>query len=456
MIRKFLITFLFVLMIFSSISCFADNDIRLKINDKEIKMDVPPVIVNDRTLIPVRVLFENVGGEVEWFPETQRVVINYNDIKIILAIGRDTAFVSGKELKLDSPAQIINDRTLIPVRFVSENLGFNVEWDEKSHTVSVNTKRVNKYKLSNVNVTYDSTYIIITVKGVGKIKADYKYLENPDRMIFDFKDCTMSATDKEIAVTDGVVKKVRLGQYVDDTARVVIDTDKIMTYKIQYTVNDCIIKIKKNQKTEINSSFKSSYKLSDPELKEALVIIDPGHGGSDVGAIGVYNGEDIYEKTLDIKISTYLNTYLKNSGVSTYMIRDGDQTVDIYDRPEIANEKDGYLYLSIHNNAAANTEAKGVQVFYSDSTPSFENIKNKKWAQVFYDEIASLGLNKAGLKDNNKYIVINKTKMPAAILECAFMTNKDDLEKLLDDEFLKQIAMKIGDATIKVLNMSVE
>ena len=478
LIKKIIFSLLLIFVLCISVNCLASENIKLKLNDEFIKMDVAPVLENDRVLIPVRVLFEKLGGEVSWFPDTQRVVINYNEKRIILGIGRKTAFVGGKEQLLDVPAKIIGDRTMIPVRFVSENLGLIVNWEESTKTVIVTSKTANKYELKNVAVTYDEDYIIIIMSGVGGVKAEYLKLTTPNRMIFDFKDCSVSVAQKDIPVTDENLTKVRVGQYNGTTARVVMDVKDFVSYKINYTTENCIIKIRKTvpEKEEtvvpdepdketdsnediivIDKNYKSKYKLSDESLKENLVILDPGHGGSEVGAVVKYNGKEIYEKDINIKIAKYVNTYLKNSGVNTYMTREGDIAVGLYQRPKVANSKKGYIFLSIHNNAVASgASANGVQVYYSESEPSFKNMKNREWAQVFYDEIASVGLKKAGLIDNNKYVVINQTDMPAAILECAFVTNPGDLEKLMNDEFLKKLAMKIGDATIKVLNMSIQ
>lgn len=482
MIKKVIFVLFLISILCISVNCLASEDIKLKLNGENIKMDVPPVMENDRVLIPVRVLFEKLGGEVSWFPDTQRVVIDYDEKRIILGIGRKTAFVGGKEHTLDAPAKITDGRTLIPVRFVSENLGLIVDWEDSTKTVLITTKPTNKYELKNVAVTYDEDYIIVIMSGVGEIKAEYLKLTAPNRMIFDFKDCTVDVSKKEILVNDENLTKVRVGQYNSTTARVVFDVSDFVSHKINYTTENCIIKIRKTvpEKEEpvvpdetdketdgdedikediiaIDKSYKSQYKLSDESLKDKLVILDPGHGGSEVGAVVKYNGKDIYEKDINIKIANYVNTYLKNSGVSTYMTREGDTAVGLYQRPKIANNKNGYIFLSIHNNAVASgASANGVQVYYSESEPSFDNMKNREWAQVFYDEIASVGLKKAGLIDNNKYVVINQTNMPAAILECAFVTNPNDLEKLMNDEFLKKLAMKIGDATIKVLNMSIE
>lgn len=437
------------------------KDISVIVDGKNLSMDSAPVIQNDRVLIPVRALFEEIGGNVEWFPDSQRVVINYDSTKIILAIGRSSAFVSGKEVDLDVPAKIISNRTLIPVRFVAENLNMNVDWDSQNQSVIISTDNSDKpsttpdiqtKSLTSASVTYDSSDVIITLKGIGGLKPSYMYLSSPGRMVFDFSPAKLDYFDS-IEVKDANISKVRFGQFNDTTSRIVIDVGYKVYYDVETSGDDVLLKLSRDEITEVKDNYKSSFVLKD-SMKDKLVVIDPGHGGVDVGTIGKFNGKDIYEKNVNIKISQYLNQYLNNNGVKTYMLRKNDESVDIYDRPKIANEMNAYMFLSIHNNASSNPETSGVQVYYSDSTPAFEKISNKTWANYYYEAIASLGAEKRGLIDNSRYIVIGKSNMPSIIVENAFMSNSDDMTKLMDDNYLKKLAMKICDSTIQTLNNS--
>ena len=112
--------------------------------------DVAPKIVNDRTMLPVRFVAENLGAKVEWDGEKQLVIITGKNLKtdenvtILITIGAATAKVNGKEIKLDSPAFIENDRTYTPIRFISENLGASVEWVEKEQKVIITKPEIKK------------------------------------------------------------------------------------------------------------------------------------------------------------------------------------------------------------------------------------------------------------------------------------------------------------------------
>ena len=104
--------------------------------------DVAPKVVNDRTMLPARFIAENLGATVEWDGEKQLVTITgknekQEDVTILITIGSDYAKVNGEEVKLDSPAFVENDRTYTPIRFISENLGATVKWNETEQTVTI-------------------------------------------------------------------------------------------------------------------------------------------------------------------------------------------------------------------------------------------------------------------------------------------------------------------------------
>jgi spore coat protein H len=111
--------------------------IRIVLDGEELSLDQSPVIQNDRTLVPFRAVLEALGANVEWDAENQQVTAEKDGIQIQLTIGSTSAFVNGISHELDAPAVILNDRTLIPVRFVAEQLGLTVEWQESERVVTI-------------------------------------------------------------------------------------------------------------------------------------------------------------------------------------------------------------------------------------------------------------------------------------------------------------------------------
>ena len=114
------------------------NGISVTLNGERIDFDQPPVIVNDRTLVPLRAIFEALGATVAWDDNTRTVTAKKDSMFISLAIGSDKLYVNDKEITLDVPAQIVNDRTLVPVRAISESFGCKVDWNGDTRTVIIN------------------------------------------------------------------------------------------------------------------------------------------------------------------------------------------------------------------------------------------------------------------------------------------------------------------------------
>ena len=105
--------------------------------NKGIVNDVAPVIRQDRTMLPARFIAENLGADVEWDAEARKVIIRNTDVTIELYIGSDKAFVNGEIVVLDSPAFIENGRTYTPVRFIAETLGVTVDWNAETRQVII-------------------------------------------------------------------------------------------------------------------------------------------------------------------------------------------------------------------------------------------------------------------------------------------------------------------------------
>ena len=117
----------------------------VKLNGNYLYSDVPPTVVNDRTLVPMRAIFEALNAEVTWDGTTNTAQAKNSYTSIQLTEGQTQAFINDQPYELDVPAQIINDRFLVPIRFVSEALGATVTWDGFSDCVNI-TARVETKK----------------------------------------------------------------------------------------------------------------------------------------------------------------------------------------------------------------------------------------------------------------------------------------------------------------------
>jgi len=120
-----------------------DQPISVQIDGKLQQFEQPPVIVNDRTLVPLRAIFEVLGARIDWDSKTQTVTAAKlkAKLRIILTIGKDSAEVNGESLTLDLKAQLINGRTMVPLRFVSQALGAKIDWVPATRTVVITTAK---------------------------------------------------------------------------------------------------------------------------------------------------------------------------------------------------------------------------------------------------------------------------------------------------------------------------
>ena len=112
----------------------------MTVNGAEQKIDeegTVPVIVNERTLVPIRAIIEAMGGTVGWDGEKREVSLDYNGDNIRLVIDSTTAYFNGKASQLDTAPAIINERTMLPIRFIAESFGFDVAWDGDTQKITI-------------------------------------------------------------------------------------------------------------------------------------------------------------------------------------------------------------------------------------------------------------------------------------------------------------------------------
>ncbi|MEQ6377108.1 copper amine oxidase N-terminal domain-containing protein [Bacillaceae bacterium S4-13-56] len=139
--KKVLLVLLFFLsgfFVFQE-NVFANEEISIVINGEKQQYDQPPIVKDQRTLVPLRGVFESLGATVEWNQEQKKVTAHKGSTTIELTLNSKEAKINGVQYLLDVPAIALNGRTLVPIRFIGESLGAKVGWIQDTKTVTINT-----------------------------------------------------------------------------------------------------------------------------------------------------------------------------------------------------------------------------------------------------------------------------------------------------------------------------
>ncbi|MFZ8832307.1 MAG: N-acetylmuramoyl-L-alanine amidase [Thermodesulfobacteriaceae bacterium] len=358
----------------------------------------------------------------------------------------------------------------------------------------------------------DYTRIIVDVSGNFEYKTNIlpETKDRPPRIYVDIYPAILSDTvEREINLEHKHLQRIRVGQFDKTTARIVLDLTSLTSYKLfkvkepyqlivdlvgkehkPYVTKEfpekkkemriakekekTVAKEKKQQKEEIKEETTYIPLARQLGLGVRRVVIDPGHGGEDPGAVGP-NG--LKEKDVALKIALKLGKLLRDRlGLEVIYTRSSDVYVPLVKRPAIANSMKADLFISIHLNASPDPNARGVEVYYLNFTTDPEamrvaalenSVANKGLADLqdlvkaliantklsesralaekvqrelvqtlrrHYHDVVDRGVKYA------PFLVLVGTRMPAILVEAEFITNPEVAERLKDDRFIELIA----------------
>lgn len=187
-------------------------------------------------------------------------------------------------------------------------------------------------------------------------------------------------------------------------------------------------------------------------LSGKVIIIDPGHGGKDPGTVS----NNVYESEINLKISKYLEYYLSRNGASVILTRNGNYDLsspNIYNRKKsdfdnrikIINNSNADLYLSIHLNYLSDSSHYGPQVFYNE-----KNKNNKVLAQIIQEYLnKEIKTTREIKKIPSRTYMYSKLNPNGVLIECGFLSNYNEKEKLKTSEYQEKLAKYITEAIIK-------
>lgn len=475
----------------------------VNVNGKPLPLEFEPPTVRvpggQRILVPFRAISEALGIEVTWNQQTRQVTAIDRDTnkRVVFFIDDVNATVNGETVVLDAAPALTKNRTMLPLRFFSETFGAKVNWEQATRTANVNRIiKVEEYKeevksisaplnlsglqgrvtASVLNVRtgptttatvidklslnqivfvtgYTKEWLKVNVNGIeGFINGAYVELTDPNQQRVRALASPTYETQKN---NQGKLTWSKLGgttiqgSLVDNvftitSNAILIEEIALVTEGIEnitYVRNDTGINIHLHLREgysailhdTLASSSVSVYKKSSNTKR---IVIDAGHGGKDPGAIA--NG--LEEKEIILDVSLRLQKLLEQAGFQVLMTRTDDTFLELSERVDFANSHDADLFVSIHANSATNTSANGTETFWNSANSGPESKRLAEEIQAML--IEKLGTFNRGVKTAN-FQVIRTTKMPSALVELAFLTNKKDAEMMAKDEFRQTSAEAI-------------
>ena len=193
------------------------------------------------------------------------------------------------------------------------------------------------------------------------------------------------------------------------------------------------------------------------------IVIDPGHGGMDGGAVG--DGGNVLEKDINLQISLMLRDLFILSGFDVVMTRTTDisihdegitsvrkqKTSDLNNRLKIAGANPNSIFISIHQNKFSDRRSKGTQIFYSPNNPVSE-----QYAKILQDNFVSMlqpENHRKHKKAGKNLFLMYQAKCPAVLIECGFLSNPSETALLIDEEYQTKIAFVIFTSTMDLLGL---
>ncbi len=180
-------------------------------------------------------------------------------------------------------------------------------------------------------------------------------------------------------------------------------------------------------------------------ISKNTVVIDAGHGGKDAGTIGIDGTE---EKKINLEIAKTLYDYLMVCGINSVLIRNGDYEIykeneernrsDLYNRLDFVNSFENSVLISVHQNHFENEREWGTQIWYSANTPESKIIADNILINV--KDFLQPNNKRENKESDNSYYILYKASVPSVMVECGFMSNKEENRKLQDFDYQKDIS----------------
>lgn len=371
--------------------------------------------------------------------------------------------------------------------------------EEKKEKPRLSSVQPGKALLTQLRYTSSRSYTRITMDLSAEIRFETHMLKEdpakglPPRIYVDLLGTRLAMDGSQpIMVQDRLLKQVRVGQFSADVVRVVLDMSNLTSHKafllpdpyrlvidIQGQKDEEELAVLKKKKEP--SPSRQATRPASPGLRK--IVLDPGHGGKDPGAIGV---RGIMEKDIVLAVAKKLAKKLKDEmGITVVLTRQDDTFIPLEDRTAIANAEDADLFVSLHVNASPSAEARGMETYYLDNTTDEASIRlaarengtsrksisdlqfilsdltqNSKLedsislAHRLHSSIVShVGRRYGAVKDlgvkKALFYVLVGARMPSVLVEMFFITNKTEGRALTRQAYQEALVQALFDGIKK-------
>jgi len=446
---------------------------KLYLNGKVVQSEAEPLLVNSKTMVPIRVVSEQLGYLVNWDNQAKTAAITNGSTSMELTVGNAKAVVNDAETDLDAPAMIESSVTYVPLRFVGESLGLNVYWDKPTKSVHMYGKPeppavpevpaepdqgtdagsgngAGQEPPVLPTVPADALGIIqeVAYDGFGRVTISYEGELTPNaafwsgnKLVIDIPyaslkpETMLQLKEQKLSQVEQLVNALALHQirysYFNNnpsTVRIVFD----MTVQTEYAM------LIESGRIHIDLMM-DNIELpplpgTEPEVDlPYVVVIDAGHGGKDPGAPSV-TGD--WEKEFNLAVALKVGKLLEaEEQIATHLTRSTDVFIELADRAKFANDLNADLFISIHANRYE-PHIRGVETYYNRAD-------SLSLAEVMHKHM----LKGTGLADRKvrkaSFHVIRETKMPAVLLEAGYLSNSADAKQLFTESVQDRIAAEI-------------
>lgn len=484
----FIVAGLFVLLGYAGVVS-ASTTPKLFMDGKQLVTDVDPIIKQGTTLVPLAVISRDLGYEVKWDNKAQQATVLDKETSIKLTIGQKVGYVNDKSYELSQAPSLVKNRTMVPIRFVSEVLGLKVEWKQKTFEVLLTspvkptptptptlpptptpTPAVQEATVTGVVLSEEGNLHIGYTGTLGdpKVMLLPADANNPARLVVD-----LNNTGYTYELANSFIKgqtEVTLNGYASMTgyrfsqfssnplvARIVVLLNDGVNYQVSRSSSEVLIsfngEVHEQPSDPSGTSPTPTPTPTPPATGDSVyhIVLDAGHGGKDPGASNESLG--LMEKTFTLSLTLKLKQQLEqNSKVKVHLTRSDDTYPELSERVAFAQNipgvgKNADVFISIHANSfKTNPAVNGTETYYYK-----EN--SKQLAQTVHSAmINSLGLADRKVKTAG-FKVIKETTMPAVLLEVGFLSNTSDAKVLFDEEKQNKLAKDLAASLFQYLNV---